>query len=173
MFRPVLRWLGHRYQRRLGVRTPYFEDVVRYAPGAIVPIVGFVPATLYGHRLPGELLHMIRLGATRTQDCGTCLEIGIHLARRDGVPEPLIESAVQGRAEGLEPELGAALRFGERLGRGEDAPQERELLRTRFGTPGLVEASIAAAGSLTFPALQLGLGHARACAISSSRPGED
>lgn len=167
MVRSTLRWLGRQYQRRLGVSTPYFDDVVRHAPGAILPILGFIPATAYGHRLPPPALHMVRLGATTAQSCGICLDIGVRQARRAGVSADLIEAAIGGEGSRLEPALEAALRFGERLGSVGDAPEERELIREHYGTAGLVEASIAVAGSVTFPVLQRGLGYGSACSPPS------
>jgi alkylhydroperoxidase family enzyme len=174
MLRPLLFWLGERYQRRLGVATPYFDEVVRHAPGALVPILGFVPATAYGSRTPDNVLHMVRLGATVAQDCGTCLEIGVRMARRAGVAANDVEAAVRGRATDLAPELAAAVRFGDRIARLEDAPAERDVIRAHFGEGGLVEASIAAAGAMTFPVLQRGLGFARTCtAPGVQQPGDD
>lgn len=163
MRRLILSWLGEKYQRRLGVATPYFDEIVRHAPGAVVPILGFVPATAYGSHSPEPVLHMVRLGATVAQDCGTCLEIGVRAARRAGVTEHDVESAVERRTADLTPELEAAVRFGDRMARLQDAPAERDVIRARFGERGLVEASIAAAGAMTFPVVQRGLGLARSC----------
>jgi len=173
MIRSVLYWLGRQHQRRLGVSTPYFDEVIRHAPGAVVPILGFLPATGYGSRMPVTALHMVRLGAAVSQDCGTCVEIGVQMASRDGVSPPLVEAAITGQGGRLDAGLAAALRFGERIARRQDAPGEREVIRAHFGNAGLVEASVAEAGSLTFPALQRGLGFSRACSVRDASYAED
>lgn len=165
MIRPILRWVARRHQRRLGVETPYLDEVIEHAPGAVVPILGFIPAAGYGSHLPPDTLHVVRLGATLAQDCGTCLSIEVNRALAAGVPREVIAAAVGGSRKTLEPELEAARRFGERVARGLDVEEERTSLRDRFGARGVIEASIAVAGALTFPAVQRGMGHARACEL--------
>lgn len=163
MFRPVLRWLGRRYQSRLGVETPYFDEVVEHAPGALLPIVGFMPSVSYGRCLPPTVLHMVRLGATMASDCGTCLEIAVNLAVRDGVSPEAVAMAVHGPRENLDSDARLGLQFGKRLGGALDVPAERAALLDRFGPRGPIEASIAVAGALTFPAVQRGMGFSRSC----------
>jgi hypothetical protein len=170
MIRAVLTWLTRRYQRHLGVETPYMDEVVEHAPGALLPLVGFIPASLYGRPLPTRVLHMVRLGATLSRECGTCLEIGTTLALRDGVPARLVEAAVRGAPEELGDELRLGLRFGERLGGGLEVHAEREEIRRRYGPRGVIAASVAVAGSLTFPAVQRGMGYGGACRLEGAPP---
>lgn len=165
MIRGILKWLGRRHQKRLGVETPYFTELVEEAPGSIVPILGFMWAARSGSHLPVTVLHMVRLGATLSRDCGTCLEIGVRHALGDGVPRGVIDAALRGPGEALEADLEVALRFGERLGGGLDVEEERERLRARFGTRGVIDASIAVAGALTFPAVQRGMGYGVSCEV--------
>jgi hypothetical protein len=57
------------------------------------------------------------------------------------------------------------MRFAATVSRGDDAPELRETLRARFGSPALVELGLAVASARFFPAFKRALGHARSCAV--------
>ena len=167
MKRYILKRIVARLERFLGVDLPHLEEIVEQAPGAMVPIGLFMPASSYGRTVPSDVLHMVRIGATQAQECGECLQIAVNVARKEGVPPELLQAAVRGRFAELRPDLADAVEFGERVGSGLDASAEREALRARFGPRGVIEVSMAAATAHLFPALKRGMGFAQACRVDA------
>ena len=167
MTRYLLSRLIDHFERFLGVELPYLREIVTSAPGAMLPIGLFMPASSYGRHIPSDVLHMVRLGATKAQDCGECLQISVNIASRDGVSSSVLRAAVHGRIEHLSAALADAFLFGQGVGSGLEVTPEREALRSRFGERGVIEASMAAATALLFPALKRGMGFAQTCDLEA------
>ena len=112
----------------------------------------------------GEMAHMARLGATRAEDCGPCLEITSAFAQGDGMSRERIDAAVAGSPQNEEDAL--AFDFGAAIAAG-DILKSAELgdaIEEHYGSAVRTELSLAAASNRLYPAIKRGLGLASACA---------
>lgn len=150
----------------LGVPMEYLKDILRSSTAAFGKFLFFMP--LAGHRrhLPKNAYHLARLAATQHEDCGTCVQIVVRIALRDGVPEDLLRAGVAGDEAALGDELARVVRFS-RAVCSHDADADEDALRARmreqYGQDGLVELALAIASARVFPVTKRALGHATAC----------
>lgn len=154
-------------ENQVGMRLEYLRDLARTAPGVLPRIVGFLPLSIYRAHVPVVPMHVARIAATVTVDCGECVQIAVNVARDEGVPRPKLEAAVRGDRDALDDGEAAALAFAEVLAGGLDATVEREAVRTHFGDRGVAELSAAVASTLFFPVLKQGMGYGNACHVDA------
>lgn len=122
---------------------------------------------LSGHRYhaPAALLHMARLGSTRAEDCGPCVEIVRQFALADGIDDQRIQNALMGRPDHVEDAL--AYDFGAAVASGDVAAAADlgERIEAKYGRKVRTELALGAASGRLFPAIKRGLGYASACTI--------
>ncbi len=158
MIRAILLRIIGREERRLGQSLDYVRFIVRASLRAFRAFSRIFGIAAYRRRLPPDPLNIARIVAVRREDCGTCLQVAINIARREGLPAEAIRAAVAGAAHGLPDDLALVLRFAD----GEEAL--RDDLRRRFGDEGLVEIALAIASARFFPSVKRTLGYATSCA---------
>lgn len=164
----MLRWLVARRvaseERRVGVPLHYVRHILRTSRAAFIRYVMFIPMSRYRKRLPADAFHVARIVATRAQDCGTCLQIVINLARRDRVPTEIISAALDRRIDSLPAELQDVYQFTTAVVEATyDEEPLRERLRERYGEEGLIEMAFAIATAQMFPVTKRALGYAVSC----------
>lgn len=115
----------------------------------------------YHHALPPEVYYVAKIAVYRIEDCGSCLQIVTHMARKNGVSPDIIRAALEGKAEMLPGELQAVYGFAHKHALGQEDARLRELLREKYGDKGLIELAIGIASARTFPALKRVLGFAK------------
>jgi alkylhydroperoxidase family enzyme len=154
-------------ERKLGASLDYVRHMVRNARlGAFFRFARFLPLAAYRRVLPAPACHVARLAAVRHADCGTCLQIEVRAARKDGVPAEVVAAAARGDPVSLPDDLADVHRFATAVvaaSGGEDAL--RETLRARYGEEGLVELALAVASCRVFPEVKRALGFARSCSL--------
>jgi alkylhydroperoxidase family enzyme len=148
-----------------GVSLDYLRQLVRDAPGAFL---AFARARAFlGHRgaMPADAHHVARIAATRAEDCGTCVQITVNLARQAGVPPAVVRAAALDLPDELPAPLAAVHRFATAVARADTAAAEAErpAVHARYGDAGIAELAVAIAGARTFPTLKRALGHAVSC----------
>jgi len=153
-------------ERALGASLDYVRDMLRTSLGAFFKFAMFLPLSRHRKALPHAAYHIARIVATRDEDCGTCVQIEVNLARSDGVPVDMIHAVLNEDVEALPGDLADVYRFAVAVVTatgGEDALRER--LRYRYGEDGLVELALALAAARVFPIIKRTLGYARSCAM--------
>ena len=167
----MLRWLLRRQiastERKLGAPLGYVRAMLDQS--VALPLRFFAGTALLARRkrAPRDVWHVAALAATRHEDCGTCLQIGVNLARQDGVPAEALRAVIDGAPERLPAPLAEAFRFGAAVcaADGSEAPW-RDALRARHGEEALIELSLAVAAARVFPTVKRGMGHAVSCAAA-------
>ena len=153
-------------ERELGESVDYLRHILRYSLPAFLRFGGFMPVSSYRRALPAEPWHVARIVATRDADCGTCVQIEVNLARKDGVSKDILRAVLDHRLHDLPKDLADCCRFAEAVVRAtgeEDALRER--LRARYGEAGLVELALGIASCRVFPVTKRALGYARSCSL--------
>ena len=160
-------WITRRVdaeERRAGVPLEYVRHILRVSLPAFMRYAAFIPMSRYRRRLPADAFHVARLVATRRQDCGSCVQIVVNLARRDGLGSTTIADVLAARVDALPSELQDVYRFAEAV---VDATYDegplRERLRSRYGEEALVELALAIASAQVFPVAKRALKYAISC----------
>jgi len=165
MLRPLIHAVLSKAERRLGGSLDYARFI---ADTSVRLFIKFTKLLSFGNcrkTLPRDVFHVAALVATRSEDCGTCLQIGLNMARADRVPVEHLRAVIETRPDALPEHLADAYRFAEAtLARQTDAADLRERLRARYGDAGLIELAFALAVAKTFPTIKWALGYATSCA---------
>jgi alkylhydroperoxidase family enzyme len=115
--------------------------------------------------LPKEAWFVAQIVALQHEDCGTCLQIGVNLARQAGVDPDLIRAVLNG-GDDVPPEMADVIRFTQSVVTANDDDHSlRETLRQRYGERGLIELAYAIAGSRIPPTVKRALGYAKSCSL--------
>lgn len=150
-------------EKRLGVSVDYLRHIARISLPAFFKFVKFMPMASYRKKVPPEAYHIAQLVAVQHEDCGTCVQIGVNLARHDGVAKPLLQSALDGKIDELPQELANVYRFTQAIVTQQDDMKLREVMKQQYGEEGLVELALAIASCRVFPVTKRVLGYATSC----------
>ena len=152
-------------EKRAGVEMPYLHTLADASGAAFAKWLLAMPAADHRQRAPREAWHLARLGATVAQDCGTCVQTVVTLARRDGVGPMLLRQALDA-PETLPDDDRAAYRFGHAVAsRSDDAADRAAEVEALFGPGVHVELAMAVAMCSIFPIVKRGLGQSLSCAL--------
>jgi alkylhydroperoxidase family enzyme len=151
-------------EKEVGVSMEYMRFVARTSLKAFLKFTKFLPLAAYRNKLPVGPINVARLVSSRHADCGPCVQIGVHFAKKDGVPDDVLRAVVDQHPENLTPELADVYHFVESIF--SDSPDQerlRERMRERYGDEGLIEMSFAVASAQVFPMTKRVLGYATSC----------
>jgi hypothetical protein len=165
----MLRWFLRRQlnvqEKKLGASVDYLRHVVDVSPAAFLRFCSILPFANSRKSLPKDAWFVAQLVTLQHEDCGTCLQIGVNLARKSGLDAGVINAVLAGNTHELSPELLDVVQFTRSVlgAGGEDEEQLREVLRARYGPRGLIELAYAIASSRIPPTVKRCLGYAQSC----------
>jgi hypothetical protein len=166
----MLRWLINRKlnaeEKKLGQSVDYIRHIVDVSPGAFFRFASIMPFANSRKVLPKDAWFVAQIAALQHEDCGTCLQIGVNLARHSRVDPALIRAVLNGNCDELSPDMADVLRFTQSVVTASDDDDSlRETLRQRYGERGLIELSYAIASSRIPPTVKRALGYAKSCSL--------
>lgn len=163
----MIRWFMNRRlnqaQQYLGVPVDEMRYILKHSVKAFLACGGLTKISQYHETLPADVYATAKVAAYRQEDCGSCLQITVNLARKAGVPAELIRDLITGRTEALAEPLRDVYQFAEELANRVDNPDLRERLRQRYGDEGMIAVALAITSARTFPTLKRALGYATSC----------
>lgn len=163
----MLRWFLNRRlnraEKQLGVPIDETRYLLRHSIKALSAYAALNKLARYHGPLPADVYCTAKIAAYRQQDCGSCLQIAVNMARNAGVPKALIHKLLAGWLEELPEALRDVYRFAEEQANRVDNPELRERLRERYGDQGLIAIALAITSAGTFPTLKRALGYAVSC----------
>jgi hypothetical protein len=165
----MLRWLIRRKldseEKRLGASVDYLRHIVDVSPAAFLRLASILPLANSRKTLPKEPWFVAQLVTLQHEDCGSCLQIGVNLARQAGVESSVIRAVLDGDEHQLPNDLADVARFTKSILTASDEDALRETLRERYGERGLIELAYAIAGSRIPPTVKRTLGYAKSCSL--------
>lgn len=165
MLRSLLHHAIARQEKTLGTSLDYLREIADSSPSAFLNFALVTPLGTHRRHLPPVAWHLARVSATFAEDCGTCAQIAIDLARRDGVPADVLQAVIADDTRELPPALRDLHRYTRAVCSGHDDAELREQVRAHYGTPALIELGLTIAVSRLIPTLKRALGHATACRL--------
>jgi len=158
-------WRLDDFERKLGVSIDYCRLMANVSMRAFLKYAKLASVAEYRRALPADASHVARLVAVRDEDCGTCVQIGVNLARHDGVSPEILRAVLSRRPDQLPPQLADVYRFAESVVTAADDDELRQRVRSHYGDEALVELAIALAAARTFPIVKRTLGYAKSCSL--------
>lgn len=167
----MLRWFLHRRldteERKLGESVDYLRHVLDVSPAAFLRFCSILPLANCRKALPKDAWYVAQIAAVQHEDCGTCLQITVNLARREGVDAALLRCALEGNCDEMTQEMADVLRFAKSVVTASDEGDAlRATLRKRYGERGLIELAYAIAASRIPPTVKRSLGYAKTCSLT-------
>ncbi len=151
-------------ERRLGVPADYLRHILKVSLRAFLKFSKIMPLAEYRRVLPSEPYHVARIVAAREEDCGTCLQIEINLAKRGKMKPAIIRAAVNGKPDEMPEQLADIYRFAKAVvKRTGDEEIYRERIRGLYGEEGLIELAMAIAACRVVPTMKRALGFSQSC----------
>ena len=153
-------------ERKLGESVDYVRHIVRTSLSAFLRFAKIFSIATYRKALPIDAKRVAEIVASRDEDCGTCVQIGINLAKADGVSVDVLTAVVDREPDKLSPQLRDVVLFTEAVVTSSSAVDElRVKVEGHYGAAGLVELSLAIATSRFFPIVKRSLGYATSCEL--------
>lgn len=163
----MIRWFLNRrlnqMERYLGAPVDETRYILKHSVKALLAYGGLGRISRYPGPIPADVYAAAKIAAYRQEDCGSCLQITVNLARKAGVPAELMRDLIAGRTKALPEPLRDVYRFAEEQANRVDNPDLRERLRQRYGDHGLIALALAITSARTFPTLKRALGYATSC----------
>ena len=143
----------------------YMEALMDASPGAYRTFENAMGMGRYQKAAPKEFLMIAKLAAVRAEDCGPCLELGVKMAREQGIAESIIRGSLQG-GRGLNAEQLDVYRYATAVAKNEEMePGLLPRLEERWGREILAELAVAIAGVRLYPTVKRALGYAKSCSL--------
>src|SRR4030095_15058270 len=134
MIRRLIQKQIDKQERSLGGSVDYVRDILRASLPAFFKFALFTPLSQHRRRLPPDAYHTARIVATQDEDCGTCVQIEVNLALKDGVSANVNPAVLKGDLEGLTPALADVYRFAKAVVEASGGEEElRQRIRDSYG----------------------------------------
>lgn len=152
-------------EREIGVSVDYVRHILGVSLGAFFKFAKVFPLAQYRRSLPLDMHVVAGIVAARDEDCGTCVQAGLNLAKKQGVDSAILRAVIERQPERLPESSADAYRFAEAVvTHSSEAEGLRDLIKSRYGEAALVELALAIAVSRVFPMTKRALGYSISCA---------
>lgn len=155
-------------ERTLGGPMDYARFLLDASRPAFFSFGKVSRALTFRPRTPPAPLHVAGLAASLHEDCGTCVQIHLKLARRGGVPPEVLRAVLDRRPDLLPSNLALVYRFTRAVLEEDPAQADlREQVRAHYQDAGVAELALAIAAARYYPQVKKALGFATSCERAS------
>jgi alkylhydroperoxidase family enzyme len=151
-------------EQQFSYDATYLHEVVDTSPAAAFKFVLAQAMARHADGVPKDALYAAKLAAALSEDCGPCVQLGVNMALKDGMPREKIEAMLRGDIDAAGVDAALGWRYGMAVATNAvNVLAEVEQARLRFGERGLVTLAFAVASVRVYPTLKRALGHGAAC----------
>ncbi len=160
----AIQWIIDRRLRAIeyehGIPLAHLHQILRVSPLGFLKFMMVMPLARFRRALPPEAYHIARIVTASHEDCGTCLQTEVRLAKRAGVSTAILQTTLDENSCALSPDLAEVYFFVEAVATCNGAEEDfREAILRRYGEVGLVELSLAIAVCRMFPTVKHVMGY--------------
>ena len=118
-------------------------------------------------------MHIARIAAFKTEDCGPCLQLSVNFALWSGMQKVVVKNAVQS-PDSLSHDLKLIHDYSYKVAtNAPDVEEFRQKVEMKYGRDVMIELAIAIATCRVYPAVKRGMGYAKSCSIMDFDFGEN
>lgn len=164
----MMRWLVNRIfdkaMRRYSYDVSYMRAMYDASPKACMRFNKVAALARHREAVSLDASEAARLAGTMAEDCGPCTQLVADMAREKGVADDQIAAIVTGNVEAMSVDAALGYRFARAIiARLPEADLLREEIRARWGDKGVLDLTLGAQMSRTYPMIKVGLGFAKTC----------
>jgi hypothetical protein len=165
----MLGWLVRRrlaaFERAFDYDVSYWRDIHQASPRACSCFSKIVKISNYREDVPGEAWYAAKLAAALTEDCGSCTQLVVKMAEREGMSPAAIRAVVLGEEGAMPPDTALGFRFAQAVLRRDIAESDRlrREIVTRWGKKALVSLALDIASARVYPSVKYALGYGHTC----------
>ena len=152
-------------EKQYGVPLDYMRYLAEHSTGATLRMARFARIAEQAPNLPPTVACVAGIVSAMADDCGTCVQIGVNIAKQRGVSRDILQAVVRRQPDDLPDELRDVYHFAEAVTTSVDDDELREKLRQRYGDRGLIDLGLAIAMHRVYPTLKRALGFAKSCSL--------
>ena len=157
-------------EKNLGESVDWARYLVDKALGVFFKYVLAIPLFSQWKYSPAEAISISRLITVLKEDCGSCVQIEINMAKRRNVSQALIQCVLQKDYQKLDDKYQRVAHFTEAVIN--CTGNEKELgdrVKEAFGEKAFLEISLAIATSRFYPTIKRALGYSTQCKLEGFR----
>ncbi len=164
MLKSLLHRLIRPMERKYGYDAGYMHEMIDASSSAALKFAMAQAMANHCDSVSKDAWYAARLAAVLSEDCGPCTQLGVDMAKEQGVDEAKIAHLLRGDIEAAGPDAALGYRFGMAVATNSDAILDLvDRVRDRYGERGLVSLALAVTGTRMYPTLKRALGHGVAC----------
>lgn len=151
-------------ERELGASLDYVRYILHTSLSDFLAFTKLLALAGRKGVLPADVRSVAGLVATRSEGCGTCVQIAIHQGLAAGVSSEVLRAAFEDRVGDLPRDAALAHRFARAvIEHSPEAEPLRAALRERFGERALIDLALVLTAARAFPTIKRTLGYATTC----------
>jgi hypothetical protein len=164
----MLKWLIRRrlaaFERAFGYDASYAHDMLDVSTRAMFVFNRIMPMAQYRRDVPRDAWFAAAIATTLREDCGSCTQLNVTKAEREGVAPDLLRAIVNRDPQNMTPDAALGFRFAEAtLAHAPEAHELREEIVRLWGKQALISLAFIIVTARVFPTMKYALGHGRAC----------
>jgi alkylhydroperoxidase family enzyme len=153
-------------ERQLGASMDYVRHILRTSFSDFLAFVRILKISEHTAVLPPDVRAIVGLVGSRSEDCGSCVQIAINHGLAVGVPREVLRAALEDRPGDLPPDVALGYRFAcAVIAHAPDTDELRAALRERFGERGPIEVALVVASARFYPVVKRTLGYSTSCKL--------
>lgn len=162
------KWLLHgfisRFERRFDYNMGYARELLDTSVLAFLYYFWMGLPASYRRDVPKEAWYAAKIVATRSQDCGPCVQLVMNMAQAEGVPASVRRAVWARDPAQMSDDVRLAWRYAEAaLTHAVDLNDVCAAVEERWGRRGLHALALSMTASRSFPMLKYALGHGQHC----------
>ena len=164
----MLKWLIRKrleaFEREFGYDTSCAREILAADTRALLAFGKIGKMGRYRRDVPLAMWYAAGLVSIVHEDCGPCAQLGVTMARRDGVPAAVIAAVLAGDDDALPAEVRLGVEFARAaIAHSPQADPLRERIAARWGERAVISLAFAIAAAKVFPAVKYAMGHGKTC----------
>lgn len=164
----MLKWLIRRklaaFEREFGYDTSYARAILAADTRALLAYAKIEKMGRYRRDVPLAVWYAAGLVSIVHEDCGPCAQLGVTMARRDGVPAAIIAAVLAGDDDALPADVRLGVEFARAaIAHAPETDALRERIVARWGERAAISLAFAIAAAKVYPAVKYAMGYGKTC----------
>ena len=147
------------FEKRYDYDASYLKAILHASPDAMQAYQGFTKMGEFRKTLSSEAYFVANIATTQSEDCGSCLQLVVKMAKEAGVSDEIVRGALQ-QENDLPNDLKILRQFAAAVATNSLTDGLLESVRDHYNEEELAEIALCIAANRVYPTLKRALGFA-------------